>query len=350
MSAPDGFVGLVKLSDYVALLTEDGELAERLFEGNVRGFQLTGNINKQISKTLKDESDIEFWLLNNGITIICEDARGRSHLENELVDPQIVNGLQTSRIVFDYFQEEKPSNEARCVLVRVIKTVDEHKMDRVIRATNSQNKMQDASLRMTDPIHGKIDAHFKENGLFYDRKKGYWRDKEKPILQIVSPTEVAQAVISIMLRKPNDARARPGDYFKNDAKYESVFGHENKPDVFPLEIYLACTLVVRRVREYLDETNLSAGEIRNWLYYVAYLAASGITGVPKPKATVIVAKVTVNALTDTVLKECLRVVKSKASPLIKLGDGDKVARGGELVTKLERHIEKSSKIRRSKNA
>src|SRR5690606_5720023 len=137
-------------------------------------------------------------------------------------DPQIVNGLQTSRVIFDTLK--KGTEDNRTVLIRIIETTDQKTQDRIIKATNSQNRMQPASLRMTDQIHRDIEQIFHSDGLFYDRRKGFYKDQGKPIKKIISANAVAQAVISIILQRPDDARARPGDYFKDEAKYQSIFG------------------------------------------------------------------------------------------------------------------------------
>ena len=97
---------------------------------------------------------INFWLLNNGITIIAENTQSVGHLRVTCEDPQIVNGLQSSRAIFEHFSDsmESPSDDDRSILVRLIETNEEKVRDRVIRATNSQNKMEAASLRSTDPV------------------------------------------------------------------------------------------------------------------------------------------------------------------------------------------------------
>ena len=104
------------------------------------------------------------------------------------------------------------------MLVRVIQTAEPELQDIIIRATNSQNRMIQASLRMNDQIHRNIEEMFKKVDLYYDRRKGFYRDQAKPISKIISVNDVVQAVVSIMLQRPDDARARPGDYFKDDER------------------------------------------------------------------------------------------------------------------------------------
>ncbi|MET4245424.1 AIPR family protein [Bradyrhizobium sp. RT10b] len=141
MQTKEGYVGLVRLHDFRTFLVEDDDptvLAERIFESNVRGFVLDSTINEEMSNSLRNPADEpNFWLLNNGVTVIAAKALP-AHLMVTISDPQIVNGLQTSRVVFDTI---KPSDfDDRTVLVRVIETTDQRTQDRIIKATNSQNR------------------------------------------------------------------------------------------------------------------------------------------------------------------------------------------------------------------
>jgi hypothetical protein len=75
-STDDGsVVCLTNLNNFAAFLTdENGELKTHILEPNVRDYQGIGNpVNAEIRATLNDaENKIEFWWLNNGITIIAE--------------------------------------------------------------------------------------------------------------------------------------------------------------------------------------------------------------------------------------------------------------------------------------
>jgi hypothetical protein len=192
LSTPEGQIGLVRLVDYYQFITEpNNQLAERFFDSNVRGYWKSTTVNKRIASSLKAGSPPEFWLLNNGITILTEKIGTAGHLEVEVTDPQIVNGLQTSREIFNYFSSASPSAaDNRRLLVRLITTTDTAVRDSVIRSTNSQNEMPEEALRATDAIHRQIETLFHRYNLYYDRRQGYYRDQGKPVAQIVSVVEL----------------------------------------------------------------------------------------------------------------------------------------------------------------
>lgn len=140
--ASTGFIALVKLEDFYHFISDQkGNLKKIIFDANVRDYQGNVQVNGGIQKTLSDAKISEdFWWLNNGITIIATESNHSGstlHIEN----PLIVNGLQTSTEIFKYFQEKKPNEEERVLLVRVIvpRSVESH--DRIIKATNSQTSI-----------------------------------------------------------------------------------------------------------------------------------------------------------------------------------------------------------------
>lgn len=334
MQTVNGYVGLAKLADFFDFIRDEhGDLAEHIFESNVRGFQQNTLVNVQIRQSLRTGKKADFWLLNNGVTVIATNTQTAGHKRLALEDPQIVNGLQTAREIFNYFREEQPQNEQRQILVKVIQTGDEMVRDAVIKATNSQNAMPAASLRATDPIHHQIEDLFKQYGWFYDRRKGFYKDNGKPIRKIVSVTELVQAVISVLLQRPDDARARPSDYIKDDARYEAVFGK----DKIPLGAYLACVLLLRRVEDFLDSLDLEAGAKRNVKFYItAYLACVLTKALSPPVERVL--PINPSSIEDGVLKDCYKRVWKRYEALSRKEERDTVARGTELLKRLRADI------------
>jgi hypothetical protein len=302
LSTPEGQIGLVRLADYYQFIIENnGQLAERFFDSNVRGYWKTTTVNKRIATSLKAGSPPEFWLLNNGITILTEQIGAAGHLEADVTDPQIVNGLQTSREIYNYFSTAAapiPSDNRR-LLVRLITTTDTAIRDSVIRSTNSQNEMPEEALRATDPIHRQIETLFHRYNLYYDRRQGYYRDQGKPVAQIVSVVELVQAMLSVVLKRPDEARGRPRDYVKKDALYSSIFGKEQ----YNLNIYLQSTRIVRAVSDFLDALGLDTVHRRNLPFWLCmYATCAKIGSVYAPPGEIL--KLDVSTLTTDFLQDC----------------------------------------------
>jgi hypothetical protein len=237
-----------------------------MLEPNVRDYQGPKNVvNKAIKKSLSEATASEFWWLNNGVTILatkCSVVGNRVVIEK----PEVVNGLQTSYEIFEFFKLQPDKADARNVLVRVIVPPDEHVRSKIIRATNSQTAINEVSLRATDPIHFDIEEKFRLYSLFYERRKGEYRELKKPVDQIISIQILARAVMALLLQQPNNAYATPGRVLKSD--YESVFDENYNRDMF-----LACMLIHRQADKHLasrDDLKSIRSIIR---YYVSMVTA-----------------------------------------------------------------------------
>jgi hypothetical protein len=266
------------------------------------------------------------------VTIITPKAIPAGHKQISIQDPQIVNGLQTSREIFNHFSRSGGRSDERSVLVRVIETADENTQAEIIKATNSQNKMGANQLRMTDQVHRDIEQLFKTNGLFYDRRKGFYRDQGKPASKIVSANELAQAVIAVLLQRPADARARPGDYFKDDARYRQIFEGSG----LPLSVYLVCLKIVQAVTAYLRQEGFDRGVANNLKYYAAALVGKAMAGMAEPPPARIASLSPATAIETTDIEEAVRLARRHYDTLSAKVDGDVVARGTELTLRLNR--------------
>lgn len=265
-------VCLIKLSDYAEkLLTKaDGGLQTRFLEPNVRDYNGKSNpVNKQIRATLDDMSVVaqeDFWWLNNGITILADECPVNGH-KMKIKNPEVVNGLQTSHEIFEWYNAHKHEKDERNVLVRVIVPTDEKSRSKIIKATNSQTPVSMLSLMSTDQIQEDIEDRLRLYGLFYDRKKGEYRRLKKAIKKIVGMGAMAQAVMAIALQKPDQARGRPESYVKDHPA--EVFDPNSDRD-----LYAACILLDRQVVEFLQAQGLQPDEVRDIRYYVSMLVGT----------------------------------------------------------------------------
>ena len=78
-------------------------------------------------------------------------------------------------IIFE--NREALESEKRSILLRIIVPDNEESRDQIIFATNNQTNIPKATLRVTDPIHLQIEMYFKSRGLFYDRRKNYYKNQ-----------------------------------------------------------------------------------------------------------------------------------------------------------------------------
>lgn len=332
-SPKGGYAAFVKLSDFYNFITDGDVMIDYLFDFNVRDYQGDIEVNKAIRETLtKPIAGEDFWWLNNGITIVASRVGPGEHHELMIEEPYIVNGLQTSQEIYDYLSANLKAlkEDDRQALVRIIASKSSETQDRIIRATNSQTAMAPASLWATDPIHRDLEKLFPSVGLFYDRRKSYWRNRDKPISKIVSISDLAQSVIAMILQEPNIARSSPSRYFKNRKLYQRVFAK-----FYPIEIYTVCAATRKNAETFLRTVESDARNRNNLLYYILLVAVCLATKSQNPRPTTIAKKLTANPIDDAVFNEALGIVR----PLYDaLGGDDKVAKGPELVRQVKAAI------------
>lgn len=242
---PLNYVFLCSIPELFRLITDDqGKLKRYLFDANVRDFMGHVPVNLSILRTLENRltSDVEdFWWLNNGITIVASDAKVVGK-EIFLSNVQIVNGLQTTETIYNYFRSARPTHEDRAVLVKVIVAKEKELADKIILATNNQTKVDQASLRATDKIQRDIEDLLFGNGWFYDRRRNYYLNAGRPSNRIVSITYMSNAVLAVLLQEPHKCnRARP-KYLLDDRQYERIFNVD-----LDLRLFLAALEICKGV-------------------------------------------------------------------------------------------------------
>lgn len=301
-------VALVNLGTYYRFITDDsGNLNKRFFEANVRDYQGSNSVNKSIAETLYAPGNEDFWWLNNGVTILASGLTRITSKEVVIENPEIVNGLQTSREIYNYFtsNQENISSEKRNVLVRIVQPADENSRDKIIFATNNQTNIPQYSLRVTDAIHVQIELYFKSKGLYYDRRKNYYKNQRKKSTDIIGVSFLAQCLISLILRKPDYARARPSTLLADESIYNQLYdGNQD------LEVYYKAAMIGKRVKTILNTSQLSRPAKNDILFYVIYAVIAKLLN----KTDITFADLlsfNLNSLDDNAINDAISLVNGK---------------------------------------
>lgn len=264
------YILLCPVREYLKFITdEDSNLRRYLFDGNVRDYLGEVSVNNDISATLLDHaSHIDFWWLNNGVTILASNAMivGKTlSIENV----QIVNGLQTTETIFRSVNELDMQNDERTILVKVIISTDDIVRARIIKATNYQNSVSLASLRSVDQFQRNIEQYLSDHGWFYERRSNMYRNLGKPGDRIVSIQQLGAAVRTFIFHTPSTAERRQ-KWLRNDNSYNQVFN-----STWPLDLYLACVqlykIVEKQIRGLGSAARINKKQVNYWSHLVALL-------------------------------------------------------------------------------
>jgi hypothetical protein len=155
--------------------------------------------------TLAQEPEY-FWYYNNGITIVCDDAkqesaRGRNILR--VTNPQVINGQQTTRTLSRIAR----TGPRASVLVRVIRVPRAPGMrgsdfdtlvSRIVAATNWQNAIRPSDLMSNDRRQIEIERQLRKLHYLYLRKRMTKGEARRAAggrhLRLLKKEELAQAV------------------------------------------------------------------------------------------------------------------------------------------------------------
>ena len=330
------YVGTVKLSEYYAFLVKDnGDLQKHIFESNVRDYQGSTIVNKSIAQALQNNNQgVDFWWLNNGVTILASKITPQTQKDVIIEKPEIVNGLQTSTEIYNYFSsrlKEEAEKDERSVLVRLIVPENDETRDKIIVATNSQTTIPKSSLRATDNIHREIELYFKTRNLYYDRRKNYYKNEGRPASSIVSLSFLAQCLMSIVLQRPNDARARPSTLLDNEEAYAKLYN-----DRFPLSLYYQIARFGKNVQYVLKkDSSYDRVVVSDIIFYVMYACVA----VDMRKAEFNVEHLINVDFTKYNQAYILRVAERIYKEYVALGGSDKVVKRALFIEKLKKEVE-----------
>ncbi|MEA1647859.1 AIPR family protein [Nitrospirillum sp. BR 11164] len=238
----EAYLAVVKASDFVEnlLLSSDGNLRTQVFEENVRSFLgLENPVNASICATIRaGEGASRFPVLNNGITIASPDVRLQGntlHLKNF----QIVNGCQTSNVLF----ESRHHLGGIMVNVKVVETNNEDVFSELVRATNSQTKVEDNQFFSLRPVTKRIEQYFNsfssEGKIYFERRDRQYVGQGIPALRIFSLQNAAKCVAAMFLNRPELSLRYPKTMY--DELGDILFAENTKEVVF----YAACLAYYR---------------------------------------------------------------------------------------------------------
>jgi len=235
----EAYLAVVNAKEFVSqvLTNENGNLRSNVFEENVRAFLGIENpVNVAISDTINNLStSSRFPVLNNGITIIAEDVRVQGsllHLDNY----QIVNGCQTSNVLF----ENKSNLQNELMLnIKVIETTNDDVFSDVVRATNSQTKVDGNQFISLKPLMKKIEAYFntyegQDGRIYLERREKQYAGKDVPNIRIFPIKIAAKSVCAMFLDRPDLSFRYPNQMYD---QYSNVLFAD---DVKEIVYYTAC--------------------------------------------------------------------------------------------------------------
>jgi len=240
----ESYLGVLPAREFLSLITDHaGNMRKSLFYDNVRDFQDYNAVNGEIRKTLQDDSTQgRFAVLNNGVTVVGRSLQTTGN-KFALTDYQVVNGCQTSHVLFD--ERDKLASDQVQIPLKVVATSDEDIINAIITATNRQTQVTTEDLYALSSFQKRLEAVF---DAYPDKKKLHYERRSKQYsavagiekVRIISKPQQIRCFAAMFLDDPHrasryysDLRAQVGS---------KIFNEEHKLDPYYVSAYGAYKL------------------------------------------------------------------------------------------------------------
>jgi hypothetical protein len=267
------------LSLYVARDSDDAVVGinRSVFFDNIRDYDSKSKINIAIKESVATGGGAEFVFRNNGITVVSKNI-DRTGDRFRLEDFQIVNGCQTSNVVYDLVYgdqgEEDQGNAdlltAIQVPFRLIGSKDDDFVSSIIVGTNRQNPVRDEQFWALRPFMKSFEEYSRsldpEEVIYFERRENQYRNQDIERTRVMQPSVLMKAVAACLLFQPQRA-AR--DYRGILSEYEEVIFLDDQD----VRIYHAVAYLYYRL-EFLWRNQRIENAHKTFRYYI--LAGIGL--------------------------------------------------------------------------
>jgi len=197
-----------------------------VFNDNVRVYLTKKNrVNRKIHATALSDKNVEFWYLNNGITMTCDSFSYQPGVRAPVVslqNVQIVNGGQTSNALFEAYAEQPERVKDVLILARIYETRARDITGDIAEATNSQTPINTRDLHSNDDVQQKLEESFLDLGMFYERKAKQHQGQQRT--KRIDAMSAGQTFLAYFLSYPEVAKKDRARVFGD--LYDSIFNEE----------------------------------------------------------------------------------------------------------------------------
>ncbi|MDA0157068.1 AIPR family protein [Brachyspira hyodysenteriae] len=220
-------------------------------------------LNKEITKSILDEPEM-FWYKNNGISIIAKyvdikDISGKTVIS--LKEPYIVNGGQTTKLLFNLFKKSnKNILENSILLVRIYKTENDEQISDIVLGTNQQNKITLYDLKSSNKTLKKLKMFFEQEGISLLIQRN---SEEKVLKRNISSDKLLQIYCSMYRKIPHISKSSKESIIKE--YYDDVYSNPHIHN----DLLLSFLIYETVINEY-NSLKSSVNHIPHSLYAVLY--------------------------------------------------------------------------------
>lgn len=263
----EAYIGILPCSEYIKLICDDdGNLQRGLFYDNVRDYQGDNPVNIEIRDTITSSAQRDrFVLLNNGITIVAKSVN-KVGTAFKIIDYQIVNGCQTSHVLY-YNRASLAPN--MYVPIKLIVTDNAEVVNLVTKATNSQTLVQREAFESLSLFHKKLEEYYsamnkdRDIKVYYERRSKQYENLAINKSHIVTMSKQINCYISMFLDLPQSTHRYYGELLTSYRGRIFLETHSLAP-------YFTSGLAVCRLEEFLRRQEID-NKYKRFKYHLLML-------------------------------------------------------------------------------
>lgn len=229
----EAYIGYITAENLLQLYTSrdaNGDVIginRSVFVDNIRDYDPTSKINAAIKKSVVEDGGGDFVFRNNGITVVAKSV-DRTGDKFQIEEFQIVNGCQTSNIIYDLIYgdstielddgtEKSLDDKAKTTLgssiqvpFRLIEASDDDFVASIIVGTNSQNSVRYEQFWALRPFMKNLEEYCgalqNDEALYLERRENQYRGQSiEQRARIIQPAALMKAVAAGILFQPHRA-------------------------------------------------------------------------------------------------------------------------------------------------
>lgn len=211
------YIGLLPYQEFLKIVADEEKKLLNVFEDNVRDFQGDNNdVNGGIASTLNNTDSEIFSVLNNGVTIVASTISPTGD-QFTLTDYQIVNGCQTSNVLYN--NRNGVNIDKVFIPVKLIATTDEEVKTRITLATNNQTPIKKEQLASLTQFQRGLEQYYNsytdDSKIFYERRsKQFSSDNTVVKSKIITVPYQIKSFAAMFLDEPHNVTSYFGAIVK----------------------------------------------------------------------------------------------------------------------------------------
>jgi hypothetical protein len=163
--------------------------------------------------------------------------------------------------------------------LKIVETTDEDIFSELVRATNSQSKIEESQFLSLSPVTKRVEAYFntfdeQDGRLYFERRDRQYVEKGISAIRVVSLHNAAKCVCAMFLKRPDIAYRYPKQMYEDFGS--RIFSEQNR------EIIYYASALARYRFQLLTSNSILPPNMSRFKWHILPVAAAIVAGKEMP--------------------------------------------------------------------